>query len=292
MKELNIKTPTAEEQQAAHERYMNYLRNNPNNFSYWFPHIEKLTKEGISIPKSITLPISEKLYNSFFAEKEAESDEERVDKWVLEQLVPAVTEAFPGMKKFFIKNGCFSNKFRFSKNCLIEDINDEETLIRHICSIQYDSLCCETDGNLEMVIREYIEPTSGTPTIYQGMPLRPELRLFYNFDSHQILYAVNYWDWDYCHEGICFYPFGTERTPDADIYEAAYPQLNADTWRLYNKHRQTIIKALSTVTTLQMPGKNPNIWSVDFMLEENHLWLIDMAQGWRSAYWDYKRAGL
>ena len=292
MKEVKIKTLTPEEQQAAHERYMNFLRNNPNNFSYWFPHVEKLTKEGISIPKSLILPISERLYGSFFAENEAESDEERVDRWVLDGLVPTVTKAFPGVKKFFIKNGCFSNKFRFDKNCLIEDIDDEETLIRHICSIQYDSLCFDTGGVLELIVREYIEPSPDTPTIYQGMPLRPELRVFYNFDTHQLLYAVNYWNWEECHDGICFCPFGEERTPDADTYETAYPHLDAETWRLFEKHSQTIEKSLSTVTTLRMPGENPNIWSVDFMLEENRCWLIDMAQGWRSVYWDYKKAGL
>ena len=292
MGNFEIKTLTPEEMQEAHNKYMAYLRNNPNNFSYWFPHIEKVTEAGVAVPKSIIIPVSEPLYKSFYAEEEAQCDEERIDKWVLETVVPTVRQHFPGTKKFFIKNGCFSNKFRFGKNCLIEDINDEETLIKHICSIQYDALCCETDGYLELIIREYIEPKADTPTIYQGMPLRPELRLFYNFDGHQLLYVVNYWDWNHCHDGICFSPFSDERKPDADVYEAAYPQLDADTRRLFTKHRPVIEKALSTITTLQMPGDNPNIWSVDFMLEENRCWLIDMAQGWRSAYWDYKKAGL
>ena len=292
MKYIEIESPSQEELQKAHETYMDYLKNNPNNFSYWFSHIEGLKKAGLSIPKSITLPISEQLYKSFYTEEEAKSDTERVDLWVMETLIPVVRKKFPGEKKFFIKNGCFSNKFRFSSNCLIQDINDKETLIRHICSIQYESLCLGTDGNLEIVVREYIEPKENTPTIYQGMPLRPELRLFYNFDKHQILYAVNYWDWNYCHDAICVVPFETERSADADIYETAYPQLDADTWRLYDIHRPIIEKALSTVNTLKMPGDNPNIWSVDFMLEEDKCWLIDMAQGWRSAYWNHKKAGL
>lgn len=124
----------------------------------------------------------------------------------------------------------------------MKDINDKETLIRHICSIQYDSLCLEMAENLEIV--------------------------------------VNYWDWNYCHDAICFVPFGIERSADADIYETAYPQLDADTWRLFAKHRPIIEKALSTVNTLKMSGDNPNIWSVDFMLEKNRCWLSDMAQGW------------
>ena len=285
MNNMQIKTPTPEELQAAHESFMSYLRNNPNNFSYWFPHIKGLNDHGISIPKSTVIPVPEEIYKSFF--RENEGDDERIDSWVTSQVLPVI-ETSPWMKnrKIFIKNGCFSNKFDFANGCLIADPNDEETLIKNICNIQYNSLMHETDGYLELVLREFVEPSrADTPTIYNGMPLRPEIRIFYDFDRHQYLYAVNYWDWDKCHDWICF-KWDGERTQDADTYEKAWPYLLFTTKDLLEKHLTLITDALNTVTSLTMPDGLPNIWSVDFILEEDRVWLIDMAQGWRSVYWN------
>ena len=289
-KKLLITPPTPEEQQAAHESFMRYLRENPNNFSYWFPHIKNLTEKGISIPYSIIIPIPEEVYKAFF--REEEGDAEKIDRWVTDIVSPtiAVNPLLNG-RKLFIKNGTFSNKFDFSKACLIEDARDEETLIRHISNIMYDSYMHETDGYLELVVREFIEPEENTPTIYNGMPLRCEARVFYNFDTHQLLYAVNYWDWNYCHDGICF-ALGGERKPDADTYEKAWPLLEFKTRYLLRQHQELIEKALASVDTLHVPEGYPNIWSVDFMLEEEKVWLIDMAVGWRSAYWNPEKAGL
>ena len=56
--------------------------------------------------------------------------------------------------------------------------------------------------------------------------------------------------------------------------------------------KSVIEKALGTVDTLNMPEGDPNVWSMDFILEENLGWLIDMAQGWRSIYWNRERAGV
>lgn len=291
MEKILIRKPTPEELQAAHDNFMNYLRSNPNNFSYWFPHIKELDNQGISIPKSIIIPIPEEIYKSFFFEHEG--DGERVDNWILYQVLPII-ENTTWLKghKFFVKNGCFSNKFDFANGCLIADPNDEETLIRNICNIQANSLMYDTDGYLELVLRQYIEPSKpDTPTIYNGMPLRPEVRIFYDFDRHEYLYAVNYWDWSYCHEPICF-GWDGERTRDADTYEMTWPKLEFSYRKLLEKHHPLINNALATVTTLTMPNDKPNIWSVDFILEEDSVWLIDMAQGWRSAYWNPKRAGM
>lgn len=288
MNEIQMNPPTSQELQAAHDSFMSYLRNNPNNFSYWYPHIKGLDNHGISIPKSIFTPIPEEIYKSFF--RENEGDDERIDNWVINYLIPLI-ERVPWLKnhKIFIKNGCFSNKFDFANGCLIADPNDEETLIKNICNIQANSIMHETDGYLELVLREFIEPSKAdTPTIYNGMPLRPEVRIFYDFDRHQYLYDVNYWDWDECHGPICF-GWDGERTPDADAYEKTWPYLLFATKHLLEKHLTLITDALSTVTTLTMPDGQPNIWSVDFILEDDRVWLIDMAQGWRSAYWDPKK---
>ena len=258
-----------------------WLRTSPNNFSYWFPHIKGLENMGVSIPRSEIIPLSMDIVKAFFMEEKG--DKEKISGWIHKTVVPVLKTKFP-KEKVFIKNGCYSGKFRFAENCLIEDPDDKETLVRNICNIQYDSLCLDKCGNLELVIREFIGPEDDTPTIYHGMPLRPEIRIFYDFDRHRYLYAANYWDWNECHDGIC------RHEEDARIYENYYPTLKGKMGSRLVRHLPTIIKALDSIDGLRMPGDQPNIWSVDFILEENRIWLIDMAVAWQSAYWDKERA--
>ena len=67
------------------------------------------------------------------------------------------------------------------------------------------------------------------------MPLRPEFRVFYDFDRHQPLYVVNYWDWNYCHDAIC------RDYTDKIVYEAHYPQLLDQ----YNKYKDDVVKMVA-----------------------------------------------
>ena len=127
---------------------------------------------------------------------------------------------------------------------------------------------------MEVVFREFIQPPKGTRTIYNGMPFRPEMRVFYDFDKHSYCYAVNYWDWDYCHERIA------ENAHDKEVYESVYPDLK-DLYE-YRKHYflPRILSAFRRVRLLT------GVWSADFILDEHRAWFIDMAVGERSAYWD------
>lgn len=254
--------------------WMDALRRNPNNFSFWFPLVKDLRIPGLMIPKSVIIDCPEEVMMSFFMEKEG--DGQRIDLWVQDYVIPVIKEHFPS-GDVFIKNGCFSDKYVFGKACHVKDSSDVKQLISHIFRIQSDSLCVESYGNLEMVVREYIPAVPGTPTIYHGMPLRPEIRVFYDFDYHQYLYAVNYWQWEECHDYICSHP------EDAMVYQMKYPKLNQRTADLLIRHMERICRTMDSVEGLT------GIWSVDFILEDDRIWLIDMAQGYRSTYWDKEK---
>ena len=130
---------------------------------------------------------------------------------------------------------------------------------------------------MEIVFREFIQPQKGTQTIYNGMPFRPEMRVFYDFDKHSYCYAVNYWDWDYCHERIA------ENAHDKEVYEAVYPELKD----LYEYRKSYFLpRILSGFRRVNLSG----VWSADFILDEHRAWFIDMAVANRSAYWDEKWA--
>lgn len=48
------------------------------------------------------------------------------------------------------------------------------------------------------MVRKFIESSAGmTPCIYNGLPLRPEFRVFYDFDARKPIFTANYWDYDY-----------------------------------------------------------------------------------------------
>lgn len=268
MKELTI-NPELTGQEESHNAFMHWLLNNPNNFSFWFPFVENLSLYGIRIPKSVIMKVPDNIIRAFFLEEE--NDRETIMNWVKDSVKPIIDREFPD-GPVFIKNGCFSNKFQFSRNCLVKE-RDVQTLFNHIVSIQYDSFCFDTCGNAEIVVREWIEPKVDLGCIYDGMPLRPELRVFYDFDKKEILYTANYWDWDYCHEGISRHP------GDAKTYEKSYPELLSLLNEYSIRWMPIIDQALSRV---RLKGQ----WSVDFILENDRPILIDMALARQSAYWD------
>ena len=271
---LKILTPSQEELEQARKEYLIWQKSSPNNFSYWFPKIKFAEDDVVKIPMSRIVSVPEDLLDAFFMEGNKEQrtkHKENIKTWIRKSLLPAI-EDIPS-PRWFLKNGCYSGKYNFGKCCLLNS-DDEENVYNHVMEIQGESLMFETNGNLEMVVREFIEPAAGTPEIYNGMPLRPEVRWFYDFDKHKILYGKFYWDWNYCHELIC------KNEKDKNVYEKVYSKLHEEYERLEDKHFCSVSAALSRVEGLS------GIWSVDFILEENRVWLIDMALGECSAYYD------
>lgn len=268
--------PNEEEMSINHMSFLRFLTCNRNNFSYWFPHVLKLRSKKIRIPVSYIVSVPCDVYKAFFLEKN--SDRKKIYEFVSEYVVPILSKHFKG-KDVFMKNGCFSNKFDFEKSCHILPTDSAVDLTNKLCELNYNSILCETYGYLELVLREWIEPSPDTKAIYDGMPFRPEMRLFYDFDKKEALYSVNYWDWDYCHDAIC------DRNPeDKIVYEEDYRKLE-DGVRIWGeKHFPIISEALATVNYMS------GIWSIDFILEEDCVWLIDMALANTSAYWDKKKA--
>ena len=263
-KEFNI--AQEHDMEELHRRYLKDLHNYPNNFSFWFPKVKDC---GIRVPKSVIVPVPDELLNAFSFENEG--DKEKILAFIQENIIPALKD-IKGLP--FIKNGCFSNKFNFATCCPAD--TKEETLFKSISEIQYMSFMHDTMGNNEIIIRERIPSPETMPRIYNGMPLNTEFRVFYDFNSHSALYIMNYWDKGYCRDTIA-----SHNEEDGKAYDARYPSL----LREYQENAKRVLdaadKALKGVTGLE------GIWSVDFLLDTTgELWLIDMAIGRQSAYWD------
>lgn len=252
--------------------YFDSFKDDLNNFSYWEPKVENC---GIEVPESVIIPVPVEIGQAFFMVRPDE-DFEKVYEWVKKDVMPCLKE-IPGTGPFvFVKNGTFSNKYCF-RDCKVQ--RNAHELACSIININYDALLVGAGGISELVIREFIEFNHGlTPTIYQGMPLRTEFRVFYDFDKRKVLYSVNYWDYDYCHEAI------SRDFTDKIIYESHWPHLKQS----FEKRKEDVELMISdSMEDVEMTG----IWSVDVMWsdEEEEYYLIDMAIAARSAYWDPER---
>lgn len=253
------------EMEEGRKNWLKEEKENPNNFSYWNEKLAHLD----CVPMSIVFKLPDWMLDAYFTPK----DEDKVYDYFEKNIIPIVQQAFPS-GECFMKNGCFSNKFDFSLACHLTDLS-ADNIMEHFLNIENMALLYETNGDLEVVFREYIKANEDTPTIYNGMPFRTELRAFYDFDKHEYLYDKFYWDWDYCHNKI-------SNVDDQAIYEENYPTISAN----YFEHKECIKDFLTIkLADVELTGK----WSVDVLVDDNgKYWIIDMAIAERSAYWDPK----
>lgn len=121
------------------------------------------------------------------------------------------------------------------------------------------------------VVRELIKSSNNTPTIYNGLPLNIEFRVFYDFDSHKVLYSCNYWDYNYCIDYL--------EPNDKIVFEHEYKRINEAFLSLQKIVERKIEDSMKNV---ELKGQ----WSIDIMYTLDEFYLIDMAIARQSAYWN------
>jgi len=247
-----------------------WYENDINNISYWFPKIENC---GIDVPRTKIIQVPNDVLQAFFMDHH-DKDKEKILSFVEEQIMPVLTDM--NLFFFFMKIGTFSNKFDFRGSCKCRA--EKYEIMEQLSNIAYTSETFGAQGLSEIAIREFISDwyyiEKNIPCIYNGMPLRPEFRVFYDFDEHKVLYSVNYWDWDYCHKRI------SDNITDKIIYEYYYDTIN----QFFIDNKDKVEKMVATC----MKGVNlKERWSIDIMWDEQSktYYLIDMATAQTSAYW-------
>ena len=246
-------------------------REYPENFSNWYPCIKDF---GNFKHAEI---ISNQIFT--FDEVHKMQETERIDDVNWEEWLKILWPTIEKMKTgtyYSIKNGCFSNKFDFDKS-----ICTKKDLARRLFEINYISTMYETGGYTELVVREYIPcDLNHTITIYNGMPLRTEVRVFYNMDTKEIEYIEDYWNYDYCSKHI-------NKLNDKLLFDLFHNKSNISLTD-HSKELNKVIKYIEeNINTLKIEGLK-GVWSIDFMYDRdlNSTYLIDMARGFRSAYWN------
>jgi hypothetical protein len=237
-------------------------RANLNNFSYWFPKIKDC---GMLVPESHVFIMPFEVYEKSIAGMCDGHVSNELHEWIAENALPVM----PKYGYMFVKNGIFSNKFNFDNNCLAT----KDTLAKNYLSIQHGAMCVEAGGYTELVLRKRIRHNRWhTATIYNGMPLRVEIRTFYDFDKRDTLYSVNYWDYEQIAPNL---GFRTEKI----VFDHVRHEIEEG----FREHRMKVeAKVFEHMANVQgLEG----IWSVDTLIDENgEYWLIDMALGATSVY--------
>lgn len=255
------------------DEYTRMVRGNANNISKWFPKIKDC---GIPVPKTFIFQLPQTVMQCCY--EMSEEAIELLQYWIMKYVHPVLKENNMHNIAVFVKNGTFSDKFDF-RHCASSGISAELAL--SIFNINYAAELVGAGGQSEIAIRERLGMFERAPKIYNGMKLLPEFRIFYDFATHTFLYAVNYWDWHYCHEEI------SKDVTDGIVYESYYPTLR----KLYNNKVNEVISLCENyLKDVNMSEIYHGPWSVDIMYIEGKYWLTDMAVAQSSAYWDLEKA--
>lgn len=246
-------------------------RDRMNALPYWFSRTEKQAENaGLKVPKTVWVDIPVEIQRAFYMEDQ--DDMSKIQDFVENAAMPAARAANIGL--LFLKNGVYSHKFSASHACLptMDNIPNAvmtvmyEAMLR--CGFQYD-------GTDYLVIRERIDSDPRkTPCIYNGLPFRPEYRVFYDCDQKRRINTVEYWDRDYVYDKLY-------ALTDRLIFDAWYDKIHAEYLANRDKVNHMVDEMMSQVSGLA--GK----WSVDILQDESgNFWFIDMAVAEMSAYWD------
>ena len=253
-------------------------REEMNRFSYWW---EKVKDCGMRVPRTVVIKTPEELREHFWMDN-PKVDYAKIDEWVNSTVIPTLQESELYGSLLFVKNSLFSDKFN-ARNCFPS--LDPGALTSAICNIQYDAamiMMAGPSGEDEFVFRSRIghDPRT-TPCIYDGLPLRPEFRVFYDFDTKEVIFTAEYWNYDYCYSHLY------DRT-DRIVFDSMKDELH----KKFEEHRpyveELVSEHMKNVQGLEGP------WSVDVMLAEetcgnpDMYYLIDMAVAERSSYWEQR----
>lgn len=269
-------------EETSFENFYKREEKDTNNFSYWYPKV----KDFFRTPHTIIVKVPVDITQSILDQK----NEKQVKDWISKSLLPEIKSNFGESPacKFFIKNARYSNKFEFNTSCLCSA--DVEELYKHISLINYRSMETDALGFTELIIRQFIQfDDTTTPTIYNGLPLRPEYRVFYDFDKKRLLHTHDYWDYNYVSPNLHVFN-------DKIIFDY-YQNIYKDKWTKHLNEVEDLVK--SSIGGVNLKG----IWSIDFLYsdckegfyfdQENKflgrksfegIWLIDMANAYQSAY--------
>lgn len=133
-------------------------------------------------------------------------------------------------------------------------------------------------SNNEWVVREFIDDKENNPTIYNGLPLHTEYRVFVDFDDKEIIGINPYWDPDVMKKN-----FLEVDSSKNSVKQHDYIIYSTHEEKLMSRYEENKELVMNEVRKLLDKCNLTGQWSIDVMQNGDDFWLIDMARATESA---------
>lgn len=259
---------------------------NPNSMGYWLPAmVEAVQRQSFfRIPKTtiikVPLPMLQLTRIAY----------ESLTRTTLDIVDAFCKEAFQldEEKSYFIKTGTYSSKYDF-RNAHVCGAKEVRELGEYLLFIHHQALQMASSLNNvciygvsttnEWVVREYIEDKNEDPTIYDGLHLHTEYRVFVDMDTLEILCIHPYWDPD-----VMKKKFGNSSDPKS-VHDYVIYKMHEDTiMNRYEKNKDLVKEQIrKLLPDINLSGQ----WCIDVMENGDDFWIIDMQLAINSAFHEY-----
>lgn len=261
------------------------IRMNPNSIGRWLPALvdAAMKQDFFRVPATTIIEVPITLLQL------TRCDYNELTTSTLAVLDRYCQEAFglDTQKEYFVKTGTYSSKFDF-RNAHVHGKNEVQELGEYLLFIHF--LACQMASPLnnksiygvstttEWAVREFIPDKENNPTIYMGMPLHTEYRVFVDFDAQKVIGVSPYWEPETMKKR-----FGHE--DDADSPHKIHDYV------VYKAHEETLMRRYQEnvdAVCVHIEAMLPDIrlcgqWSIDVMQNGEDFWIIDMALAQNSA---------
>lgn len=190
-------------------------------------------------------------------------------------------------KDYFVKTGTYSSKYDF-RNCHVKGAAEVKELGEYLLFIHFQALqmasplskptivgACTTN---EWVVRDFIQDKDNAPSIYKGMPLHTEYRVFVDMDNNSVMGISPYWEPSVMEHrfSMCDDADNPHQTHDYIVFRMYKDNLMAR----YEQNKNLVISKIGEMLPfINLHGQ----WSIDVMQNGDDFYIIDMALAANSA---------
>ena len=262
---------------------------NPNSMGHWLPQLVDAcsNQDFFKIPATTIAKVPMTLLQLTRQEYSGltQTTLDIVNRWAQE--IFRLNEN----KEYFIKTGVYSSKYDF-RNAYVHGAKEVRELGEYLLFIHFQAL--QMAGPLvqphpiygvsttnEWVVRDFIHDTENNPTIYKGLPLHTEYRVFVDCDTDQVIGISPYWEPKTMKQR---FGDGKDANSPHQLHDYIIYKAHEDTLMTrYEKNKYRVMSQIQAILPdLDLPGQ----WSIDVMQNGEDFWIIDMALAETSYYYD------
>ncbi|MDE6141750.1 MAG: hypothetical protein K2G03_04015, partial [Bacilli bacterium] len=242
---------------------MHLVTSPQNELSFWYP---KTANIGFKTPNTLITKFTDEELKIIKSTEFKNFDYDALTKRLKKE---AIKQNFDLNRDMFMRFGCSSNKFFFG-SCHLPDLEFLPNRLLAYFDGLYEKL--EWRQSAELVLREFIKTNYYRRQIYHGMPLNTEFRVFFDFDTNELLGIYNYWD---------------KETMIDNLHSRDDRMTFADTIPLLERDFKLLAPYLEEEAKKKLPAANlTGKWSIDFMYDGTNFVLIDMGLAECSYYYE------